>query len=110
MQLGGDPQPLLLELVLGAPHQALLLALGLADAAREDGGERQLGRGEGQQDEQQDGQEGAPDLARAGLDAAGPAVGLDGHDLAARRLHRHVDLDEAALAALEAVLRVGRGR
>ena len=91
--------------LVGAAGQHLAALLLEADPAREPVAERQLGDRQGRQRDQEDGDERAPDAVRRGVDAARCLVGLDQDPLAAVEAEWEVDLHQAALAALEVVLR-----
>src|SRR5690348_14461704 len=105
VQLGGDAAALGLERVLARPGEALVLALLGADAAVEEPGERELGERQGEQEHERHRQERLQDPPAGVADVARRMVGLEEELLAAARdEHRVVDLDQPALAALEAVL------
>jgi hypothetical protein len=87
-----------------AAEQPLALLLRDADPPREPPRERKLHEVEQEQRHEQRGEEGAPEVAPARGHGREGQVRLEQERLAGGGLHRHVDLEQLAAPALEAVL------
>ena len=107
VQVGGDAEALGLQRGVGATGDLLAIALLPAHAPGQEQADRQLGEAERDQQGEHERQEGAEEVAALRVDAARAAVRLDHHALAALGRVGHVDLDQLALVALEAVLGPG---
>jgi hypothetical protein len=104
VQVAGDPAAFGVGGLDGPAQQALAFAQAGVQSPGRRPDQRELEQLEQQQRPQGDGQELAPHRPGVRRHRAVPGVGLEQQGVPARRRDRQVDLEQAALVALEAVL------
>ena len=105
VEVGCDDAPLHVRRVERAQEQRLALRVRAAETSCERERDRQLQQPEHEQRDEERGQEREPDLATARRDVAEPEVRLEQERPTARRVHRHVHLEQLAARPLVPVLR-----